>query len=410
MMDRRDFIKSITVLGCVSATSFVCGELSQSKKISDSNNNAADDKIAANIFMPWIDKVYEFSSPLPYNFDFIDEMAELNNSLNKSKIKTLYNSLPSNTKNNLCNFVESPVRGVNPAIKDFDDFAKYVVYAQKKGFDFCYALNSPKPFSQEDFEEYKDRLYALIENLKSINCYKVKVANTQLFEFFKEFPEFELSGSTSFEYSSIKQYQNLLKVYPNIKAFTVTIDQNKNFALLKNLKKMFPKVKFEIMVDEPCLSGCPARMSHPCSSMFVFPCNEIIRKAPWQYICNSNIIFPWQLHTYAKFGFNNFKLIGRGSKARINLENIKFAEVYLKSIENQNLDNELLQPLMDAMGFYTLFKDKSLVKDLKKYLPDIAYFIKNGSSCSEKCGVDCKYCYECAEKLKISGLIRKQLT
>ena len=40
------------------------------------------------------------------------------------------------------------------------------------------------------------------------------------------------------------------------------------------------------------------------------------------------------------------------------------------------------------------------VNELKPYLPDIKYFIKNGDLCSSRCGINCKYCYKLSSKIQ----------
>lgn len=397
-MNRRDFIKNASLIGGAMSLGFGLDHIIEKRK----NSEILKDNIGANPHFKEFHGVYEFSVPLPLDYKLIDEIVELNNSLKKSKVVTLYNSLPMNVDWDLA-FVGASCRGENPAIKSFDDFAKYVEYARKKGFKFLYTLNSPKPFTKEEFSKYEDHLYNLVGKLKSINCYDVRVANPQLFAFFQaEFPEFNLSGSTSLEYNSIKQYQNFLKIYPKTKSFVVSIDQNRNLPLLLNLKKEFPKVDHELLVNEFCLGGCPVMFTHfSVGNFYCLDCQKYKFKNIWEWVCKSNIIYPWWLSFYAGLGFKKFKLMSIVAD-RANIQNIDYVKNYLKAVESGGDDFYISTLLCKTIGSNIDFKKyKNMpVKEIKPYLPDIKYFLENGSGCAYKCGTDCRYCYDCAEKLR----------
>ena len=59
----------------------------------------------------------------------------------------------------------------------------------------------------------------------------------------------------------------------------------------------------------------------------------------------------------------------------------------------------VLQPTPTNTNHYPIFKQFD-VKTYKKYLPDIKYFQKYGHLCASRCGVECRYCYKCAEKIQ----------
>ena len=124
-MKRRDLIKSGILAAGISAIS--------------TNSNKA---VCSNYIdiSPKQTDVYKISCPMPFDFEQIDKIKELNSALKKSKVTTLYNSYPAP----LCSIFNGEFqtnRGFNDSIKNFNDFAKYVKYAQKSGFEFIYTLN-----------------------------------------------------------------------------------------------------------------------------------------------------------------------------------------------------------------------------------------------------------------------------
>ena len=131
--------------------SFVCN------KTKTSNND--------NIIDTSNPKVCYFSVPMPFDTRAIDYIASINQNYKKCKISTLFNNIPNplNKKFNEWIMVE---RGGNENIKSYDDFAKYAEYAKSKGFDVCFLMNSPKPFSFDDFRSYEGEYHALLDMLR----------------------------------------------------------------------------------------------------------------------------------------------------------------------------------------------------------------------------------------------------
>ena len=80
-------------------------------------------------------------------------------------------------------------------------FIKYAKYAMDRGFEICYLLNSPKPFSEKDFNIFKDDFYRLLDDLYKNNIKHIKVGNTQVATLINEHnPDFKLSASTAFAF------------------------------------------------------------------------------------------------------------------------------------------------------------------------------------------------------------------
>ncbi len=394
-MKRRDLIKS----GVIAVSAAAVG-IAGYKKIEDYNSSSKKMSIS-----PKQTDVYKICTPLPFRFELIDEIENLNSELKKSQIKILYNNFPYPLSSEF-NWQFAAVRGRNYNINSFDDFARYVKYAQDKGFNFVYLLNSPKPFSEDDFNKYKKNLFVLLENLQSIGCREIKIANTQLMQIIsKEKMGFKLSASTSFEYHNVSQYVNLINTYSSIKSINTAIDDNRNFIFLKNLKRLFPEIDIEVMVNEKCMHGCPARISH-CASFFeAFPCMTLAEKTgKLKYFLKSNVVYPWQLEYYSAIGINTFKFMSYPMRADI--DNLNFLKNYLMCLEN-GINNLTVSDFFNGIFEVGLSHIKNNVKlsEIMPYLPDMKHFVKNGDRCANICGIDCNYCIKCAEKIgKIIGV------
>ena len=360
--------------------------------------------------------MYYFSVPMPFEKEHFDKLLSINPQIEKSQISSLYFSLPLNCPD-ASGFEQ--LRTIYRIPAKFDYWREYIEYSLEKGFDFIYLLNSPKGFFAESkiLDKQLERLHKLLENLRKAGCNKVRVSNAQLLNYImKNFPDFKIYTSTSFEHTQIKQYDTFLKMFPNISGIVPSYIINRNFTLLKNLRQLYKGIEIELMVNEGCLSGCPLRAQHNITQPYVMTeilrnrsidltgtfffskCNAYGEKYLLEEICKSNLIYPWEIEEYSKIGINNFKLVGRNSSTFINGSYFDKYLMYLKGIDDyKNIENEEYQ----ILNHYILGADmlNIKIKDIKPYLPDIKHFIKQGHLCSSICGFQCRYCYECAEKI-----------
>ena len=274
-------------------------------------------------------------------------------------------------------------------------------------------MNSPKIFSKKDFLTFKDDFLYLVEFLKKTGVKNVKVGNIQICSLLKEYApnEFNLHASTAFEYQNISQYRHLFDNFSNFNLIDLAIHENQNFMFLKSLRKEFPNIKLEVMVNEACIKGCPARIAHiGCDTDFEYRCDKIIEKRGFfNYLFKTGVVYPWNIEYYSAIGINNFKFAtNRRDRANYKFDKLK---TYLSYIENDTAKVDLSELLLANFNndFRELFSVKMNVPErkfvlklteMKKYFPDINYFVKNGHDCSDKCGVDCFYCDECAKKLE----------
>ena len=354
---------------------------------------------------------------MPFEKKLVDEIISINSQIQKSKITSLYFALPS-TASDVTGF--ESCRTIIEKSTDFNYYKETISYLREKNFDFIYLLNSPKPLfiESEYFKKQLERLDKLINNLKSIQCYNLRVSNIQLIQYLlKNYPEMNIYASTSFEYTQLKQYQNFITTFPTVKQIVPSHDVNRNFTLLKNLKKLYPNINIELLANEGCLGGCAFRIGHSMSFPMFFShkiyeheedllpkayvnlCGKLLHQNFFLKICTSNAIYPWQIEEYGKIGIKNFKLTGRALPSFENGEYFKNILTYLKGIDDyKSIENEKFKSLLEyisgeAFGYK--------IKDIKPYLPDLKYFYKHGQMCASVCQAECFYCNQCAEKMKL---------
>ena len=366
--------------------------------------------------------MYKFSAPMPYNLDDIQKLLDINNQIEKSKITSLYACLPSNCEL-FTGFEQS--RNFTFEHNKWDYWKKLIEYTLFKGCDFIYLLNCPKPLDidNHNFKQQLEKLEKLLEKLKSIGVNKLRVASGQLSSYIgNHYNEFEVLASTSLEYKTIWEYQNFIHFHSEVRQIVPSHDVNKNFKLLKILKKRYPRVEIELMVNEGCLQGCPNRMLHESISIDKHTiinndeclsggyatgfCGAVIDKYPIQSLVIGTHIFPWDIKEYSKIGINNFKLVGRDGYSRIE-SYINAYTMYLKGIDDEKyIENFQISNFFHHLVNIPVLKTIT-VKECKKYFPDIKQFIKYGHLCASRCAVECKYCYKCAEKIQ-KYLIKQQ--
>lgn len=369
--------------------------------------------------------MFVFSIPMLYSKDDIDDIFNFNQSLEKSKIVSFYDSIPYGTafsgcKDNSLSFVGlEQTRGINSDIKTDDDFFEFVKYVKDRGFEFVYLLNGTRGINNNPAEAKNilKRLDIIVNRLLDVGCHSFRVGNTATMQYlFERYPNIDIKTSTTLGWDSILQYKNILKSYPKISEFCLHYDINRDFKLLNNLVKSCPDVTKEVMVNELCIKGCPYRVSHYnfiSSSLSSFEsmihtkcfkgqCGKIVREDFWRWICFSNFIFPWQIQEYSNIGINNFKIAGRGYSKQHNYKSFYYD--YIRAVEDRDF--------MMNMNFFSLIQNQSYisvntdkvpfiaVKDIIEFLPDIEHFIKNGYKCKSICEMECNYCVEKANLLK----------
>lgn len=356
-------------------------------------------------------KIYEFSVPMPYTKEGIDKLIDINNTVSKSKIKSLYFGLPNSCKL----FSGFELNRFNHKISDFEYWKELIKYSISLNFDFIYLLNLPDAIDLNNIEERIYKLEILLQYLYDIGVKNLRISNPQLLEYIhKNYTKFNLFASTSLDFQSIKQYENFIEYHPFIKQIVFSTDNNKNFKLIANLIKRYPEVEFELMVNEGCIIGCSHRQFHyrmtnviPKSQNVFHPdyyseaCANLnlTNSNIANYLCRTNIVYPWQIQEYFNVGLNKFKLCGRESENFITGKYINFYKLYLQGIDDINSISDV--PI-SIFSNYVYNKDliPYTLNEIKPHIPNIKYFKKYGHLCSVRCESECRYCYKCAQKLQ----------
>ena len=361
-------------------------------------------------------RIYQFSAPMPYTVEDIDKLLDINNQVEKSAITSLYGCLPSNCEL-FTGFEQS--RNYMFKYKKWDYWKKLIEYVLYKNCDFIYLLNSPRPLdiNNHDFLNNIEKLEILLCELQKIGIKKLRICSAQLQTYIsKYYKNFEILASTATEYKTIAEYQNFIAFHPEVKQIVPSHDVNKNFKLLSTLRKKYTDVDLEIIVNEGCLQGCPNRMLHESINIekrkvfkndlclsngyATFFCKQVTAKYPIPSLIFGTHIFPWELKEYSKIGINKFKLVGRDTYQLSSRKQIIKFGTYLKGVDNiNNIENCTPSDLTHHFDKITILRQLK-IKDYKKYFPDINYFKKYGHLCASRCGVECRYCYKCAEKIE----------
>ncbi len=358
-------------------------------------------------------KKYKFSAPMPYTIEYINKILKINKQVEKSKITSLYFGLPFS--NELFTGFEQ-YRNYDINDYNFDYWKKLIIHSMEKGADFIYLLNRSNLY-YENFDKLYiqlEKLDRLLNEFRKIGVKKLRVADHKLLTYLnKNYTDFTLLASTSFEYKLINEYKNFMLLHPYIKQIVPSHDCIKNFLLLQNLVKLFPDTEIELIVNQGCLNGCPMRNNHQsfckndltndnifANSYYLQHCNNIQNGNLANKIININIIYPWEIAEYSKIGIINFKFTGRDTFLFDVDWLINSYLQYLKGIDNYKLISEIpVNAIIERLqGFDAL--DIINMGDIKKYLPDVKHFKKYGHLCSTRCQAECKYCNKCKDKLK----------
>ena len=352
---------------------------------------------------------------MPYTIEDINKILDINKQVEKSKITSLYACVPRG-----CEVFTGFEQSRNFAFNDvsWDYWKRLIEYVLNQGCDFIYLLNSPRPLDIEnpDFSKQLEKLELFLTELRKIGVKKLRVASAQLMSYIgKHYSDFNVLASTSLEYKTIWEYQNFIAFHPEVKQIVPSHDVNKNFLLLKNLRKRYPNVEIELMVNEGCLQGCPNRMLHEyinidksivinndacLSSGYAKSfCSNVVKKYPFASLIIGTHIFPWDVEEYIKIGINSFKLVGRDGYKYFK-DYLTSYTMYLKGIDSiKCIENHSMADFLHHLNNNEILKQLT-VKEYSKCLPDIKYFKKSGHLCSVRCSVQCDYCYKCVKKIE----------
>lgn len=222
--------------------------------------------------------------------------------------------------------------------KKFDkDLLIALKLAKSYGFKTNLLLNNVLlgiPHSDKDLKVSIPKIQKYLEKVYSEGVLdRVTVSNPYLLELinWKKLPNVEVKTSVNFQIKgpkTIDLLNNISDHWLNKKVDSVEIQKDllKNIKFLEAIKKKAGKdIKFSIIINEGCLTGCPYQMAHQLYA-FSFPkndgkinqdkisfniakCKYITQKEPWR-VLDSNWILPSWMQYY-KNCIDEFKLTDR---------------------------------------------------------------------------------------------------
>ncbi len=354
--------------------------------------------------------IFEFSLPMPYSKENINKLTVINNEIEKSKIKTLFFSLPSSCE--LYTGFEQP-RNRLIQYSDFSFWKILMEYSLEKNFDIIYNFNLARPVDIENpnLNIQLEKLNKILIELQKIGIKNLRIYNMQLLEYIsKYYPCFDLYVSTVTNYKTIHEFENLKILYPQIKQIVPSQDMNKNFELLNNIKNKL-NINLEIMCNDGCVQGCINFYNHHGMTnyednyLYGITCTTSCEKLniinPFIYLCRSNHVFPWDIEEYGKIGITKFKLTGRDGINDIHSSNaINLYYKYLLGIDNCKKLN--YYPIVNFLNNSRIQEKFTCLtgKDIIHLMPKIQHFRKYGHLCASQCGIKCIYCYKCSKKIQ----------
>ena len=350
--------------------------------------------------------MYQFSVPMPYEIENINKLIELNTQFYNSKITSMYAGLPSNCEL-FSEFEQQRNFYTNEIGNTWNYWKKLYCHCLENNIDFIYLLNNPLPLSNKhpDLLFKLEKLDKLLQELKKIGINKIRIADNKLMSHINSnYPYFTLYASTSFEFKNFSEYKYFIFMHPYVKQLIPSNDNLKNMLLLKNLKTSFKDVNIELIVNEGCYFCCPNRFAHsliPSDNYFTNNfCSILADKRPIHSLVFANNIYPWELEEYKKLGIINFKFVGRDGYINNFEQYFSNFSAYLQGIDDiKSIKNCALTDFIHHLTNSPALKQLTVQK-YKKYLPKISHFKKYGHLCSSYCGVQCRYCYECADKIQ----------
>ncbi|MEX2720282.1 MAG: U32 family peptidase [Candidatus Wukongarchaeota archaeon] len=352
-------------------------------------------------------KECEITIGTSWSFDFLEKLSVLNKMLgkkNNTRIAEVYGSIPNDVLGTAR--ARERLHDVNREI-----LRKHVEKAHEHDIEVAYANNTSCIGRVKDFDEKFETIIKHFEELYSMEVDSLIIAIPLLIEIVKKhFPDMKIIVSTIAEVNSIKK----AKYYHDLGANTIVLsfNENRNFKLIENIKKSFPRLKLGVLVTEPCIYECHLRQSHfttqsheslkkasPLKNSFVcnWPfdrCWKILTKNWPSEFLKSRWIRPEDIVYYETFNVERFKITGRTMPENWLLNT---AKAYL----NRRYEGNLLDILPVIPGDYRKEGQVTGYKLDNRLLDGfIKKFIKDGHKCKHKCMIQCQYCEKYAEKIR----------
>lgn len=257
----------------------------------------------------------KFKVPAIFDKDYIDQLIELNNKYQNSKVIETYGCIPYDN-------VGSSRVGTQLPETTLENLKEYICYSKENGIGFNYIMNAT---CHGDISNIKlnEILHKQINILEKIGVENITVSTPYLLEFLKRnYPNINLIASINMCASSVSQVLQLKEMG----ASRIVLDRNinRNYKLLKNIISNC-NVDYELLANSLCLPFCIMHQYHNnlnshykqgSNDEFVqcFPyakCFSMYIENPILMLC-SGWIRPEDLNNYVNLGIDKFKIDGRG--------------------------------------------------------------------------------------------------
>ncbi len=219
--------------------------------------------------------------------------------------------------------------------------------AHKVGIKFNYILNNTCTGNIEHTNHGIRNIKNFLKWLSEIQVDIVTVSLPYIIDLIKKnIPTLKVKVSLASFVNTLQRarfYQN-----KGVDEITLDIDQNRNFKLLRLLKKEL-RVELTLLVNNCCLWGCPYNFYHYSTNSHTIPtegyynnycdfnCTLTRLKNPVEFI-KARWIRPEDLEHYESIGINNFKIGGRTKSTNYLLKT-------LDAYSNRNYNGNFLEIL-----------------------------------------------------------------
>lgn len=343
--------------------------------------------------------------PVIYNENYIKGLVSLNEkySTQNCQIYEVFGSLKQDVVGNL----RPPV-----AINDINEekLEKIISYLKDNGIEFNYVMNStifPYPSEQDNIEE----IISFIKRLVSIGIKRLTVTSVYLICIIKNlFPQLSIDVSICNEISTIHQ----IKEFDELGADLIVLDRdaNRNFKLLKNIKKITKK-KIKVLCNSPCVYNCVNVQYHANYTSVLSNSNindGLKTKMPFcSFYCKNrkfndlteHIKTPWirpeDISIYNGFGIDYFKIDGRDGNPEYILEVV---EAYLKQKYDGNFFHLIKRHYPNDIEQIEISDPVKLNVGIDNRMLDkfVENMIINDISCNGDCEA-CGYCGNYAQNI-----------
>lgn len=326
-----------------------------------------------------------FCMPSDFKFETIDAYAELNSRYLDSKVEETYGQLAPDSLFGSCRS--------NAWLPEVDavKLESYIKYSRDKGIKFNYILNATCMSNDELTIDGYNKIKDFLLSLEGMGVESVTASLPSFMEIIKH-----VTPGIKIKVSTVSQVNSALKAafYDKLGISRIVIDEdvNRNFKVLKNIRKAFTG-ELEVIVNSFCLTSCPYRMFH-----YNYISHTHEGKASYQYYSNRcrsqhikaenyiklNWIRPEDIKYYIETGINYFKLQGRTNVHAG--KPVKAVEAYMK----ETYDGDLLE-LLELFAPDRPLSIGDVKVDNRRLDGFINKFVQEEGACTQLC-LECGYC------------------